>query len=169
MTRTDSPLHWDGMTVASFQEIGYRPVFSDLLDTDVVYGQGTQIQFGNARLRYYPSDNKLVLQELSIIDIESISPRDDFFKPLSWKVSTGWVRRLRTNGDESAVYRLNTGPGIAFLHNWIGLYYAFAEPEMNISGGLDDSYSLGYGFFSRNFEECDAIMEVPPFCQKDLL
>ena len=53
---------------------------------------------------------------------------------------------MGASGDESTVYRLNTGPGLAFFSESVGLLYAFAEPEVNISGGLNDNYSMGMGF-----------------------
>ncbi len=42
-----------------FQEIGYRPVFSNLLDTDYGYEEGIQIEFFSGKLRYYSSDEKI--------------------------------------------------------------------------------------------------------------
>ncbi len=128
-----------------FQEIGYRPVFSDLTDTDYVYNQGTQIQFADTKLRYYNSDKKLVLEKLSIIDIVSIAPRDRLFKPFSWKVTTGLDRKSVKDGDESLVYTLNTGAGISFYNDYPGLFYMFLEPELDIGGSLEHSYSLGMG------------------------
>ncbi|MCP4345077.1 MAG: DUF4105 domain-containing protein [Desulfobacterales bacterium] len=129
-----------------FQEIGYRPVFSDLTDTDYVYNQGTQIQFGDTKLRYYDSDKKLVLEKLGIIDIISIAPRDRLFKPYSWKIITGLNRKFVKDDDEPLVYTLNTGAGISFHHDYPGLFYTFLEPELNIGGSLEHSYSLGLGF-----------------------
>ena len=128
-----------------FIDFGYRPVFSDLLDTEVMSGQGTQIEFANLRLRVYPEEDKVVVQELDVIDIVSISPRDTFFKPFSWKVRAGLSRRLRSDGDESTVFALNSGPGLAYYQDLLGLYYLFAEPELDLSGGLEQGYSLGMG------------------------
>lgn len=129
-----------------FQEIGYRPVFSDLTDTDYVYDQGTQIQFGDIKLRYYSSDEKLVLENLNIIDIVSIAPRDRLFKPYSWKASTGFDRKFVPDRGESSIYRLSIGAGISFYDDYPGLCYMFMEPEINIGGVLRENYSLGMGF-----------------------
>ncbi|OQY59362.1 MAG: hypothetical protein B6245_07115 [Desulfobacteraceae bacterium 4572_88] len=128
-----------------FQEIGYRPVFSDLLDGDYGYAEGIQIEFGSGKLRYYYSDKELVLDTLNFIDILSLSPRDILFRPYSWKVNTGFVRKTMSDGDASLVYRLNTGGGFTFHHDRIGLYYLFAEPELNMGGALKDGHAIGLG------------------------
>jgi len=130
----------------SFVELGYRPVFSSLLDTDYGYNEGIQIEFGATKLRYYPNDNDLLLESLNFIDIVSVSPRDDFFKPYSWKANTGFVRKTAPDGEDSLVYRLNAGAGLAAYHEYPGLCYLFAEPELNIGGAYNEGYALGLGF-----------------------
>ncbi|MDM8551889.1 hypothetical protein QUF72_17530 [Desulfobacterales bacterium HSG2] len=128
-----------------FQETGYRPVFSDLLDTDYGYKEGIQIEFGASKLRYYDADKKLALESLDLIDIVSISPIDKFFMSYSWKVGTGLARKRMRDGHDSLFYRLNTGGGFAFHNDSLGLHYLFMEPELDIGGNLEESYALGLG------------------------
>ena len=129
----------------SFIEIGVRPAFSDLLDTDYGYHQGVQIKFGDMRFRHYISENKFVLDSLGIIDIVSISPRNRFFKPLSWKVHTGVYREIMADGKESPIYRLGTGGGLAYYNNRMGLGYLFLEPELQYGTDLEENFSFGGG------------------------
>ena len=129
----------------SFIEIGVRPAFSDLLDTDYGYHQGVQIKSCDIRFRHYISDNKFVLDSLDMIDIVSISPRDRFFKPLSWKVRTGVYREIMADGKESPVYRLGTGGGLAYYNNLLGLGYLFLEPEFQYGTDLEKNFSFGGG------------------------
>ncbi len=129
-----------------FQEIGWRPVFCDLLDTDHRHDQGIQLAFADTRFRYYPDDEKLALASLDLIDILSISPRDRFFKPYSWKIRTGFFRKTLSDGEDALVYRINTGGGFALYDDHVGLCYLLMEPELNIGGVLEGGHSLGIGF-----------------------
>lgn len=129
----------------NFLEIGIRPAFSDLLDTDYGYHQGVQIKFFDTKLRYYVKDEKLVLDSFSCIDIISISPRNRFFKPLSWKVSAGAYREIISDKKESPVFRFNTGGGWAYYNDWLGLSYAIIEQEFQYCPDFAKNFSLGGG------------------------
>ncbi|MDY6823342.1 MAG: DUF4105 domain-containing protein [Thermodesulfobacteriota bacterium] len=128
-----------------FFEMRYRPAFTDLVDMDYMSNQGAKIEFGDARLRYYPEQGSFRLHQLDIIDIVSVSARDAFFKPLSWKFDTGFHRKLMDNGDASLYYRLNTGTGVAVESTVWGLSYAMIEGELDMTGALEESYALGGG------------------------
>ncbi|MGA1825475.1 MAG: DUF4105 domain-containing protein, partial [bacterium] len=120
--------------------------FSDLLDMDFGYHHGVQIKFLETQLQYYYAVDKLVLDSLRGIDIISLSPRDKFFKPLSWKVYVGTNREMMADKKDSQVLRLNTGGGFAYYHDWFGLWYAFIEPEFQYGTALDKNFSCGGGF-----------------------
>ncbi len=128
-----------------FLELGFRPAFSDLLDSDYVADEGIQLEFLSSRLRLYPDSNQLALENLDLIDIISISPRNRFFRPWSWKVRTGWDRRIGPDGDRSLFYGLRTGGGLAWYDGDGGLWYGFGESELLLSGALEDSFALGLG------------------------
>ncbi len=145
-----------------FVELRYRPAFTDLLDMDYIHNQGAQIEFGDARMRYYPEDDVFKLQQLDIIDIVSISGRDAFFKPLSWKFDTGFHRKPTASGDESLYYRLNTGTGLAFDSTLWGLSYAMIQGEVDLAGSLEKSHAVGGGM------TCGVIKAPAPFWQSHL-
>lgn len=128
-----------------FYELRYRPAYHSLLDNDKGYPEGSQIVFGDTTLRYYPSLNRLRLESLDIIDITSLTPRDLFFQPLSWKIKTGLTHRYMEDGREHMVYQLNPGGGFAYKHNATGLWYAMAETALNVSGAMKEMYALGAG------------------------
>jgi len=128
-----------------FLEIGYRPVFSDLLDTEFAAGQGARIEFLNTRFRYYPGNRRLALDNLGLIQILSISPRDRFFRPVSWKFDLGLRQALRKNGNESSVFELNTGGGMAFSAGFSGTVFGFLEPRLQAGETLDEGYAAGIG------------------------
>lgn len=147
--RESSRLH-AGFGVRSgdpFVEVGWRPVFGDLVDTDYVSDQGHQIEFLSPTLRYYPDENRLELHRLDVLNIFSISPRDRFFKPTSWKVATGLFRKPSgEDDDDRLLFGLSTGAGMAWYRQRLGLFYGMIEPEIEISGGLEDGYAFGGGF-----------------------
>lgn len=127
-----------------YQQIKIRPAYHNLLDSDAGYVRGSQIDFADLVLRYYPNDHKVELHNLNMIDIVSLSPRSRFFKPVSWKVRTGLVQRLFADGDNHLVYELTPGGGFCYGNDW-ALAYAMADAELLVSGRFKDSFSLGGG------------------------
>jgi len=128
-----------------FEEVGYRPVYHDLLDNDRGYVEGAQIIFADAALRFYSSDRKLLLQKLDIIDIVSLSPRDIFFQPFSWKIKTGLLQQTGNDGQDHLVYQINPGGGISYKLNKGNLLYFLGEADLNYGGGLEGRYAVGIG------------------------
>ena len=132
-------------TDSFFTEIGWRAAYHDLLDPDEGFTEGAQINFFDISGRYYFKEDRAQLQRLRLIDIVSLSPRDAFFKPVSWKVNTGFDRELFSDGDEHLIYRLNPGGGFSYKSGFLGLSYIMIETDLELSGGLQDNYSLGFG------------------------
>lgn len=128
-----------------FQQIKFRPVNHALLDDDTGYRKGAQIEFMDTAFRYYPEDNNLVLNYIDIIDITSISPRDKFFQPVSWKVATGLTRKVMSDENESIVTYLKAGGGIAYDVEIIGLWYGILVTDIDLGNDLDQNYAIGAG------------------------
>lgn len=128
-----------------FSEIRFRPVYHDLLDPEDGYLEGSKVAFGEVAARYYHADGELTLESLDIIDIVSISPREGFLKPLSWKGYTGILNKTFSEDRDHLVYSLKSGVGLAFKSRAIGLYYLFLESDVNLGDRLDSGYSLGIG------------------------
>ena len=129
----------------SFAEIQYRPVYHGLMDNTKGYHEGAQIKFAETTFRYYSQDNRLKLESLDAIDIVSIAPRDIFFKPVSWKVSTGLIQRIMADGEDHMVARLNPGGGLAWKNSLLGLSYVMMELDLNVGGAFRENYALGTG------------------------
>ncbi len=129
---------------APFFEVRYRPAYHSLIDPDQGYIEGSQVIFADTSVRGY-SDGRIRLESLDLIDIVSISPRDNFFSPLSWKIKTGLAQKMFQDKDEHLVYQLNTGFGLAYKNEIIGLWYTLAEANLNIGGRFKDSYAAGIG------------------------
>jgi hypothetical protein len=104
-----------GMTgTRPFAELGFRAVYHDLLDPQDGFVGGAAIELGSLRLRQYGHDAPLV-EELTAIAIQSLSPRDEVFQPLSWRTRIG-LKRLREDGDDAGdlVLGLEGGAGPAW-------------------------------------------------------
>jgi hypothetical protein len=131
---------------AFFQEIRLRPAYYDLLSNDLGYVKGAQIKFMDLALRYFSSDKMLRLEKFDILNIISISERDRFFKPVSWKVNTGLYRKILDPGRKRALfYQLACGGGYAWKNDLLGTLYVMADAEFDVSGRIKNSFTLGVG------------------------
>lgn len=126
----------------NFWEYGLRMSYHDFLDTLAGYVPGARLEIIHARLRYLQQDKRARLQELKFIDIASLSPRDNFFKPLSWFVQTGFKRMAPTE-DKLSAY-LTAGPGLSFKAN-NQLLSAMLSTEINVDGDINKGFRLGSG------------------------
>ena len=132
-----------------FEEINLRPTYHDLLDDDAGYTRGAQIQFFDMRWRHYRGEDGLRLEEFKPLDIVSLSPRNDFFNPVSWKLNAGWARKRFSRDEEPLVFRLNGGPGLAYgapgLFSGNAVYYGFIEAALDVGSRFESNYALGAG------------------------
>ncbi len=127
-----------------FQVLRIRPAYHNLMDADAGYLAGSQIDFTNLVLRYYPEREKVELHALDLVNIVSLSPRSAFFKPVSWKVDTGFIQKTFAEGGDHLVYRLNPGGGFAW-NLPLGLTYLMLETDAQLGGRFRDDYALGFG------------------------
>ncbi|MBT1075003.1 DUF4105 domain-containing protein [Geobacter grbiciae] len=128
-----------------FVEASIRPAYHALMDADEGYSPHSQIIFAEAVGRYYPERHSIRLQRFSVVDIVSLALRDEFFKPISWKVNGGLFRRPFADGADRLFLRLNTGGGMAWPVPGNGVVYGMAELDLNLSDRLRDKAVLGAG------------------------
>ncbi len=128
-----------------FVEMRLRPAYHHLMDNDKGFVEGAHLVFTDVGVRYYAEANKLSLESLDIIDIFSLSPRDMFFHPVSWKIKTGLTRITAKDGDDHLVYGLNPGGGFAFRDKRAGLLYSLFETNLYAGGVLKNNYAAGAG------------------------
>jgi hypothetical protein len=129
----------------AFVEIGYRPAYHELTDPSDGFLEGSEIEFLDVSARYYVPQKSLRLESADVISITSITPWNEFFRPVSWKVYTGATRELFEDEREHLTYRLYGGPGIAVRNRFLGLSYLFAEWDLRLTGRLRDNYAIGAG------------------------
>jgi hypothetical protein len=132
-----------------FQEIRMRPSYHDLIDDDGGYTRGAQIQFFDMAFRHYRGDDSLRLERFTPLDIVSLTPRDEYFQPVSWKVNIGWTREHFAENDEPLVFRVNGGPGLAYnipgSYDGHSVYYGYLEAALDVGKRFKRDYALGAG------------------------
>lgn len=128
-----------------YGEAHLQPAFHDLLDPDQGYLRGAQIKFLDTALAYAPEQGRLWVKSLHLLDIVSAAPRDRFFKPFSWKVAAGWDTEPMRSGEDSLIFRINTGGGFSARTPRDGILYAFAELDLNAGKRLRGKVAAGPG------------------------
>ena len=125
-----------------------RPAYHDLLDDPGGYTAGAEINFLDLGLRADPADGELRIDDLQILNIISLSPRDELFKPVSFQIDTGLRRRPSSvvfdDVPNNLGYYLQGGPGLA----WGGddlLGYVFGLASVDANSALSPGYALGAG------------------------
>ncbi|MES1950402.1 hypothetical protein S4A8_06073 [Salinisphaera sp. S4-8] len=125
-----------------------RPAYHDLLDNPGGYTDGAQINFLDLGLRIDPDEGELRIDDLTLLNIVSLSPRDDLFKPVSFQVNTGLRRRpsanVFDNVDNNLGYYLQGGPGLAWGDDEL-LGYVFGLGSVDANSALAPGYALGAG------------------------
>jgi hypothetical protein len=81
----------------------------DLEDNEEGFFRGAQINIINLQVRAEENEG-FSLYKLDLIDIFSLTPRTQFFKPLAWKIYTGFERQL-TNGVDQLTTHVTGGAG----------------------------------------------------------
>jgi hypothetical protein len=127
-----------------FTEYGIRPAFHDQLDPPQGYLQGSQIKFLETVLRE-EAGKGVDLQRLTVLDIESLTPRNDFFAPKSWSIRLGAERRPAGNSRDHFVFSLAGGAGGSYQLLGHSLLYGLLEAEIQSSRSLSPEWGLGVG------------------------
>jgi hypothetical protein len=132
-----------------FIELRARPSYHDLMDSDGGYARGAHIEFLDLAVRDYGMGIGARLEDLKLVNIVSLSPRNEFFRSLSWKIDTGWTRRRLAGGAEPLVFGVHGGPGLAWTvpDSLRGntMIYAFLESTAEIDKRLQRGFALGTG------------------------
>jgi hypothetical protein len=132
----------------AFADLEWRISYHDLLDNINGYPVNTSLNMGRFVVRA-KEGNSLRLQQFDILEIDSLYPRNKFFKPLSWQVNTGFDRQW-TGTKNELVPQVNAGVGLSYYAPFEGRIFAHLrtrleynqdfDRELDIAGGL----RLGY-------------------------
>jgi hypothetical protein len=131
-----------------FLELGLRPTYHDIVDDDAGYIGGAQIEFGQLRARRYEGNDAgsgARIESFIPIDIFSLSTRDEFFQPKSWRVGVGWQRTFTRNGAEPLAVAADAGFGGAWRAGSKMRVYATAEGAARAHEDFEQGYTIGLG------------------------
>ena len=128
-----------------------QPAFHELLDPEEGYVNGAQINFLDWRAHYDLEDETWRTERVSLIDIASITPRDDFFHPWSWTVRAGWQRvtlpkQDRYNAEEMTLaFQLHAGGGVAQRTTDTMRIYGLGTATLEFDAAYNRGYALAPG------------------------
>lgn len=130
---------------SEFASVTFRPAYHDLSDPLPGYPPGAQIKFLELELRHYKT-NTTRLEQLTLLNVTSLTQRDRFFKSLSWRVDVGWQRK-HFQGQRTLMPRLSAGAGLSYgFQNQKA--YVLGEAQTELHHDLPGNSSTGVAFNS---------------------
>ncbi|MEF9957124.1 MAG: DUF4105 domain-containing protein [Acinetobacter sp.] len=132
-----------------FVELGHRQAYHDLIDPQGGYRLGTQLLFLDGNLQY--RDEKLKLEHLDLLSVNSYNPIQPFKSPLTWGFNFAWKQEAVENGQFSedqqhGVINLNIQAGYS-VADYDRRHLCYAQLQSHIQGGkdLDKGWRVGVG------------------------
>jgi hypothetical protein len=123
--------------------------YHDLIDPQGGYRTGTQLLFLDGSLQY--RDDKLKLEHLDLLSVNSYNPVQPFKSPLTWGFNLGWKQEAIENGKFSedvqhGVMNLNMQVGYS-VADYDRRHLCYAQLQSHIQGGkkLDKGWRVGAG------------------------
>ncbi|MEO9749834.1 MAG: DUF4105 domain-containing protein, partial [Marinobacter sp.] len=128
----------------NFSELTLRPAYHDILDPPAGYRGGAQLQFLRLDARLYTDNNEVQIEQLTGVEIRSLSPRNQFFSPLSWQVGFGG-RRTDTETNRVFTPYLEGGAGGSWQLAPGTQAFAMATADLEIDDDLGRGYDAAPG------------------------
>ena len=129
-----------------YTELGFRMAFHSLEDNEQGFLRGAQINLGNLQIRAEENEG-ISLYKLDLVDIFSLTPRSRFFKPVAWKVYTGFERQY-TKGVDQLTAHLTGGAGGSWKLLKNSQLYALATARIEYNKQMDRAIEPAIGFTS---------------------
>ncbi len=127
----------------SFYDIAFRAAYHDVLDSAAGFRSGSEIEMFAVDLRANDTD-QIALERFSPISILSLSPRNEFVQPTSYKINTEISRQEFKDG-RKLITKVNGGPGRTWSLSEGNLIYFLAESSLEYSSHYDHNYAIGLG------------------------
>lgn len=128
-----------------FQEIGFKPAYTSLLDDSYGLLKGAEINVFDMDFRHYDNKDKYVLQNLDVLHVKSLSGVDVMFSPFSFEITAAIRRQFnpRTQKDYiKGIVGLEAGQSYALNDDL--LVYMMSGPSFAYSGELNDNTCFGF-------------------------
>ena len=127
----------------SFAEIKYRGSYHDLLDPISGYYTGMSLNMVNAMVRVYEGGD-VKLEKAELLDIISLSARNDYFSPWSWKANIS-VEQQWTQDKEILVTQGSGGGGVSYQPLENSYLFLLATGRLEFNRKLDTYASVAPG------------------------
>ena len=139
-----------------FQEISFKPVYNSLMDDSYGLLRGAEINLLETKIRH--ETHKVLLQELNLLQIKSISGANEMFSPLSYDIKVAYEEIFDPKKDENkGVMLFHVGGGQSYDVTKNLSLYVLTEPLAAYSGGFRDNGYLGIGFKGGMYYNKDKI------------
>ncbi len=122
-----------------YYQIGFRPVFHDLLDDPAGLLNGASVNVLDTRFRWFEEEQKLELSQLRLFELKSLLRVTRWEASLSKQLLIEFTRRDELAGSPR-VFKFEAGLGYAY-GNDSGLIYALANLRLDYSAKLIDDYA----------------------------
>ncbi|PKH87440.1 Lnb N-terminal periplasmic domain-containing protein [Colwellia sp. Bg11-28] len=127
----------------SFAEIKYRGSYHDLLDPISGYYTGMSLNMVNAMVRVYEGGD-VKLEKAELLDIISLSARNDYFSPWSWKANIS-VEQQWTKDKEVLVTQGSGGGGVSYQPLENSYVFLLATGRLEFNRKLDTYAAVAPG------------------------
>jgi len=111
-----------------YTDLSWRAAYHDLLDPSQGFTSNSSLSFMDITFRKIHQLDKIELQKLTILDIQSLEPRDHFFRNISWRSTVQFSR------SETAINQQD---------NWFFIAEGGSGYTYNLFEDSDDAW---YGF-----------------------
>lgn len=123
-------------------DIRYRAVYHDLMDPQQGFYGGAQIEMLDTAFRQRENGN-FRLNKLDIVDILSLTPRNELFKPISWDFKFGFEEETLKDNSEHLLFKVEGGGGQSWNFSDSAIGYALVDLSSKFSDELEEDYSIG--------------------------
>jgi hypothetical protein len=127
-----------------FLELGVRPTYHDIIDDDAGYIGGAQIEFFQLRARRYEGSSARI-ESFIPVEIFSLSTRDEFFQPRTWRFAAGWQRTATRSGAEPLAVGTEGALGGTWSVHRKARVYVTAEGAARAHEQFEKGYTIGVG------------------------
>ncbi|WP_169714003.1 DUF4105 domain-containing protein [Oceanicoccus sagamiensis] len=146
---------------APYVDLVWRYTYHDLLDNSPGYPRDTSLNMAQLVLRA-KKDESLQLQRFDILEINSLAPRNEFFKPMAWRVNAGWERQW-TEAKDQLVPQVNGGLGASYRGPLDGRLFAMVRGRVEYNEGFDNNLDaapgIGVGYLLQG-ERANTLIEA---------
>lgn len=144
-----------------FMELKYRGSYHDLLDPSAGYYSGMSLNMVNISLRVY-EEGDINVDKVELLDIFSLSERNKFLSPWSWKANVS-IEQQWTNGKEILATHGTGGRGVSYRPLDNSYVFLLATGRLEFNSKLDTYAAVAPGLhlgFLNYWQNTSLLFEI---------